>query len=375
MAISWDSIRSLLLFFGPVLLPKAISWYRSVRDASRDANLPLCPAPPHARRAIGLLAGLAAVFLVRALLPVFAPENLFAATQSRLQIPVDVLFARVAAALRHRGSSSSSSGGGGGGGGTMSLLSPSDEALRARFVNLESRLLYLQFGPDVLADCPFCTADEPRTYFYYALPALLAPHLANLVALAVVTSPSLTGKPGAQWRRLAVVTASVVAALDVYLVSSYNYQANARALRLSDVDFFFWRARAGRLVALAALDALLAALLYLSATNRAFAQLPSPAERVDAAARAVAAAKSRMSAVGIIKNTALRDEDLRARSHAYWTHEVRLMRDVMEERDVIEGVNDALANRIDIQAISRDADMYAHSVLEQLRQDSADGTI
>ncbi|GJN73356.1 hypothetical protein PLIIFM63780_007420 [Purpureocillium lilacinum] len=362
MAIPWDSIRSLLLFFGPVLLPKAISWYRSVRDASRAADLPLRPVPPNARLAVALLLGLAAAFLVKAL-PVFAPENLFAATQSRLQIPVDVLFARVGAALRSRDPSAPAS------------LTPTDEALRARFVNLESRLLYLQFGPEVLADCPFCAADEPRTYFYYALPALLAPHLANLVALAVVTSPSLTGKPGAQWRRLAVVAASVVAALDVYLVSSYNYQANARALRLSEVDFFFWRTRAARLVTLAGLDAMLAGLLYLSATNRAFAQLPSPAERVDNAARAVAAAKSRMSAVGIIKNTALRDEDLRARSHAYWTHEVRLMRDVMEEREVIEGVNDALTNRIDIQAISRDADMYAHSVLEQLRQDSADGTI
>ncbi|KAL3962278.1 hypothetical protein ACCO45_003801 [Purpureocillium lilacinum] len=327
MAIPWDSIRSLLLFFGPVLLPKAISWYRSVRDASRAADLPLRPVPPNARLAVALLLGLAAAFLVKAL-PVFAPENLFAATQSRLQIPVDVLFARVGAALRSRDPSAPAS------------LTPTDEALRARFVNLESRLLYLQFGPEVLADCPFCAADEPRT--------------------------------GAT---LAVVAASVVAALDVYLVSSYNYQANARALRLSEVDFFFWRTRAARLVTLAGLDAMLAGLLYLSATNRAFAQLPSPAERVDNAARAVAAAKSRMSAVGIIKNTALRDEDLRARSHAYWTHEVRLMRDVMEEREVIEGVNDALTNRIDIQAISRDADMYAHSVLEQLRQDSADGTI
>ncbi|KAJ6440758.1 chorismate synthase protein [Purpureocillium lavendulum] len=317
-----SNIRSLLLFFGPILLPKAISWYRSVRDASRDANLPLRPVPPNARLAVTLLAVLAAAYLVKAL-PVFSPENLFVATQSRLQIPVDVLFARVAAALRR----------------PSSALTNSDDALRARFVNLESRLLYLQFGPDVLAECPFCTADEPKSYFYYALPALIAPHLANLVALAVVTSPSWTGKPGAQWRRLAVIAAAVLAGLDVYSVSSYNYQANARALRLADIDFFFWRARALRLVALAGLDA-----------------LPSAAERVDAAARAVAGAKSRMSA-------------------AYWTHEVRLMRDVMEERDVIEGVNDALANRIDIQAISRDADMYAHGVLEQLRQDSADGTI
>ena len=44
--------------------------------------------------------------------------------------------------------------------------------------------------------------------------------------------------------------------------------------------------------------------------------------------------KSKASALGIAKNTPLRGEDLRTRSYAYWTHEVCLMREVMEESEV-----------------------------------------
>lgn len=337
-----------------MLLPKAISYYRSARSAPRARGLAVRPVPAPARAALALLFVLAAACLVKTLGP-FAPENLFAATQSRLQIPVDVLFHRVAA-LRPGGA-----------------LTRADEALRARFVSLEGRLLYLQFGPGVLADCPFCSVDEPKSYFYYALPAMLWPHLANLVAVTVVTSPSWTGRYGAQWRALAAIAGFVLAALEVYLVSSYGYQANARALRLPDVDFFYWSTRNYRLVALAALDGLLGWVLYLSSTNRAFAQPPSPAERVETANRGLMSIKSRLNAVGIVKNTALRDEDLRARSHAYWTHEVRLMREVMEEREVVEGVNDALGSRIDIQTISRDAEAYSQSVLQPLRQEVSGG--
>ena len=348
MATNSYSIRSLVIFFGPILIPKAISYYRSIRNASGAHNLPIRPVPSNVRIALGLLAVLAAVCLLKSL-PLFAPENLFVSTDSRLQIPVDVLFNRVLA------------------GRPENILTRTDEALRAKFVNLESRLLYLQFGPSVLADCPFCHADEPKSYFYYALPSLLWPHLANLTVLALVTSPSLTGPYGSQWRTLATIAAGVIALIEVYLFSSYNYQANARALRLPDVDFFFWSMRTYRLLGLAALDAGLGWLLYLSSTNRAFVQLPSAAERVDSVSRGLMAVKSKLSALGIVKNTALRDDELRSRSHAYWTHEVRLMREVMEEREVIEGVSDALTNRIDIQSIQRDAEAYAQNVLQPLQ--------
>ncbi|KAI1373740.1 hypothetical protein F4677DRAFT_428101 [Hypoxylon crocopeplum] len=348
MAIPWATIKSLLIFFGPMLVPKAISYYRSVRAAPPRGSLPVRRLPPKAFNAIVVLTAVALVFVFRGLVPFFAPENVFARTQSRLQIPTDVLFNRLSS-LRQG-----------------NVLTDVDTVLRAKFVNLESRLLYLQFGPDVLATCPFCTSDDPRSYFYYALPALLVPHLSNLFIVSLATSDQVAGPSGPKWRTTAAITSGLGAALDIYLTSSYNYQANARATRLAGLDPFFWQSRTIRLLSLATLDCILAYLIFLSSTNRAFVDPPSAAARVEAVTRQLQTTKSRLNAVGVVKNTAIRDEDLRERARAYWQHEGRLMRDVMEERDVVEGVNDALANRINIRDIARDADEYALNVLPRM---------
>ncbi|KAF7534912.1 hypothetical protein G7054_g5797 [Neopestalotiopsis clavispora] len=126
-----------------------------------------------------------------------------------------------------------------------------------------------------------------------------------------------------------------------------------------------------RLTGLALLDAGFAALLYLSSTNRAFAAPPAPAERVEATTRLLLAARSRLNALGIVKNTSIRDEELRARMLGYWQHEGRLMREVMEEREVVEGVNDALSNRINMAGITQDAEAYATNILPLRQRDQA----
>jgi hypothetical protein len=327
-----------------MLVPKAIGYYRSIRAGPAAQGLTIRPVPPKVQQALSILAVTTLVYLVLSL-PVFVPENVFTRTQSRLQIPTDVLFTRLSA-LRPGNS-----------------LTETDAALRIKFVNLESRLLYLQFGPDVLADCTFCSSDDPRSYFYYALPALLAPHLLNLFVLSMTTSTLLAGSEGNRWRPPVVIVCALVAALDVYLVNDFNAQANARATRLADLHMFFWTSRSYRCVALALINSGLAFLLYLSSTHRAFASPPSPAERAETIARQLLTVKSKLNAMGIVRNTAIRDEELRERSQAYWQHEGRLMREVMEERDVIEGVADALQNRINVKEIERDADTYAANIL------------
>ncbi|KAI5862359.1 hypothetical protein GGS23DRAFT_610538 [Durotheca rogersii] len=409
MAISWGTIKSLLIFFAPILLPKALSYYRAVRAASASARGSRPRAlPAAARRGVVLLALAAGVFLVLGLVPALAPENVFARTQSRLQIPTDVLFNRLAALRRDAGAPG---------------LAPDDEALRARFVSLESRLLYLRFGPDALARCPFCGPDDPRAYFYYAVPALLAPHLVNLVLVSLATSASFfslfsssssspsppsfkpvdsgpgptagegkaagdtddddddddDGSGASVWRGRAALVAALLAALDLYLAGTYNHQANARATRLADLAPFFWRQRTLRLVSLAGFDAALAALVWLSGTRRLPAALLLPrgsgavatAKAAARAARRLQAARGRLAAVGVVRNASARDEALRQRAAAYWAHEVRLMREVMEDRDVVEGVNDALRNRVDIQRVTRDADAYVAGVLPRLESEVA----
>jgi len=187
----------------------------------------------------------------------------------------------------------------------------------------------------------------------------------NLLVITAATSSLLSrGRETAQWRTAGTIAAVGLSLLDIYLVSVYGYQANALATRLQDIDFFFWNMRTYRYVALAALDGLLGWVIWLSATNRAFVTPPSTAERIEAVTRALVGTKSRLSAVGIVRNSAVRDEELRARNQAYWAHEGQLMHEVMEEREVIEGVNDALEKRIDIGVISRDAENYVANILQ-----------
>jgi len=262
MSLTSPRIKSIAIFVGPILLPKAIAYYRSVRTAPLIHGIPIRPVPRNVSRALLILFITALAFFVNTL-PFFSPENIFSRTASRLQIPTDVLFTRLLG-LRPTG------------------LTPADELLRTKINSLESRLLYFQFGPDVIKDCQFCNAEDPNSYLYYALPGILAPHLFNLCVLALVTSGLFTGKEGGIWRTTATIAALAVGLVEVYMVSSYKHQGNARATRLEDIDTFFWKMRIYRGVALSALDGLLGYLLYLSSTNRAFLTPPSAAERVEA---------------------------------------------------------------------------------------------
>ncbi|KAH8821180.1 hypothetical protein F5884DRAFT_827462 [Xylogone sp. PMI_703] len=343
MAISWGTIKSLILFFGPLLLPKAIAYYRSLRAQPAIQGVQIVPVPPAVSRALAILFATAVGYIIKTL-PNFSPENIFAVTQSRLQIPTDVLFTRLTA-LRPQG------------------LTDRDAILRTKINSLESRLLYFQFGPDVMIDCPVCFPEEPHSYLYYSIPSILAPHLLNLIILAIATSGLFTGKAGAKWRSTATTVAIGLACLDVYLVSSYAYQANARATRLEDIDTFFWKMRVYRSLALAAVDGLLGWVIYLTATNRFFVSPPSTSERIELATRIIDAARGKINAVGVLRNTIARDEELRGKSAGYWIREGQLMGEVMTEREVVAGIQNALESRINVTNITADAEAYANGII------------
>jgi hypothetical protein len=219
-----------------------------------------------------------------------------------------------------------------------------------------------------MTNCQFCSPEDPKSYLYYALPGILGPHLLNLVILSLVTSGLFTGKESARWRTTATIAAGVLALAEAYLVSTYAYQNNSRAARLEEIEFFHWNMRMYRGLALAGLDSLIGYMLYLSSTNRAFIKPPLPAESIELSLRMLDSARSKMSAMGILRNTINRDEDLRERSQGYWRHEVRLTREVMEEREVVDSVNKAMeSNKINIASIAADAAKYADNVVSPLQ--------
>ena len=109
-------------------------------------------------------------------------------------------------------------------------------------------------------------------------------------------------------------------------------------------------------------DVLAAGLLWLSATNRMFVVPPSPAERMETAMRVLENARGKLSAVGIIRNAVVRAEGLRRKAEAYWRKEGQMMGEVMEEREVVEGVRNALSGRIQVAKVEEEARKYAEGI-------------
>lgn len=116
----------------------------------------------------------------------------------------------------------------------------------------------------------------------------------------------------------------------------------------------------GIIIALA--DVLVAGLLWLSSTNRMFVVPPNAAERMETAMRVLESARAKLQAVGIMRNVVVRDEGLRRKTEAYWRKEGQVMGEVMDEREVVEGMRNALSGRIQVAKVEEDARKYAEGI-------------
>lgn len=328
-----------------MLLPKAITWFNAARAAQRNPKQPARPLPTRSLAAVILLAT-AALLLAASTLPILAPENVFAVTRSNPTSSNNLILSRLS---------------------SLRPLTQRDNTLHDKFESRASKLLYYKYGPDALIDCPFCNSNDPTTYLLYAAPAVAAVHLSNALLLGAATSASMTGKPGAQWRALATYAAVAVAALDLYLLATWDHQAgNEKARILGEVTFYFWRARALRHLGLAVLDVLVAGALWLSGTRRAFPVAQTVSERVDAVIMGLAKTRNQLHAAGVIKNTTARDGELRTAEARYWAHEAIIMSEAMESEEVVGSMRDAVENkRVDLDNIGQVAETYARDVLQQ----------
>ena len=247
---------------------------------------------------------------------------------------------------------------------TDNVLTDTDKALKNRLASMDGRCLYLTYGPSVTAECTFCNSDDPQSFLYYALPAMFLPYLMNLCALGLATSSAAAGKEGSRWRTLAAIVGVVIAVMECYVVGSYDWKANARVLRPEDLDHFYWRIRVFRGVGIALIDAAMAGLLWASATNRIFVVPATSAERLEEVTRILETARAKLGAVGIVRNVTVRDENLRRKGEAYWKREGEVMGEVMDEREVVEGVRNALGSgRISLNTIEDEARKYAEGII------------
>ncbi|KAL2352845.1 hypothetical protein BJ546DRAFT_1097369 [Cryomyces antarcticus] len=335
--VSWQTTTTLLSLFGVPILSKGLALYRSARASAQ--NISIRPAPPHVNRALNILFVSALLFLLSSL-PYFTPANIFQQTQSRLAIPTDVLFARLAAARP---------------------LTQTDYALKAKFNSPDARLLYLHYGPDVVANCPFCRSDSPASYLVYALPSLLFPHLAHLAVLGLVTSSLFAGPEGSRFRTPVTLTGVALAAAEVYLVASHTQPPYTPATTAAHIDAFFWKLRLYRSLALTITDLSASLLLWTTATNRLLALPPHPVERMEHSARTLELALAKLKALGSVRNVVFRDAGLRDKMGAYWIAEGAVTREMFEEREVVKGVRAALG-RADMGGLMEQAERYTEGV-------------
>lgn len=311
------------------------SFYKSLR-ATYDSNRPsIRPTPPQAARALNVLFTFAIAALAYTL-PYFSPENVFQVTNARLQTSNEVIFTRLAA---------------------KRPLTDFDHKLKTKINSDNGRLIYCAYGPDTVADCNFCSNDQ-LAYLYYLLPSLAAPHLLHLLVLGVVTSSFLSGSEGARWRSVATLAGLALAAADLYFNLTHDINANASVTGAKDINFFFWRMRQFRGIGSAAIDGLLGWVMYLASTNRFFTLPPSPAQRIEVAARALEGSNFRLWATGNVRNTVVRDQELREDMTRYWAEE----REVFEDEDVVKATQAAL-ERIDMRALNNAAEQRSLDIV------------
>ncbi|KAJ5319491.1 uncharacterized protein N7506_012195 [Penicillium brevicompactum] len=348
IAISWGTVKSLLIFFGPVLLPRLITAYRSLR-VSIASRPPARPLPAAAGRALNILFGGIVFFLLLSLpFNPHAPEpNIFSLTRSRLNTPTDVIFHRLS---RLRPSS---------------LLTDADTLLQSKLTSLGARRVYLTFGPDALVSCQFCSYDDLTTYLLYYLPFhILLPHLGHLLLLGIATSAPIAGRDAARWRMKFTLAGLALAAIDIYILASYDAINGAPPA-----------VRAGQKPPTS---------LYNQITLlRPLAIVPpSSEEQIDGAVtlavQALTGANTKLHASSVTRNAVVRDKTLKNRDDLYWQTMVasespggpggdgEILNNIWEEEEVARAMSRAMAGQggIDLAQLGVNANEFVRGVTE-----------
>lgn len=324
------NVHTLLILVGPFLLNRLVFMFQTSRAVSR--SLPVRPVPLKVKRALNILFASAVVSLALSL-PRFAPENVFARTGSRLQIEPRVLFAR----LR-----------------LLRPLTEEDDLLQDKFLGSPTnKLLYLVFGPDTLLKCIWCATNQgtndTMNFFLYSVPKLLAPHLAHLAVLGLATS-SLVGPEGSRFRTHATIAGLVLAVAELWYLGTYDIAQNKRAKMLREIDFVHWRIHTARYLAFAAVDAALAAVLWLTSTNRWLAKPTSMAERLESNTRQSEEVLHKLRALALLSNAINRQSPLRGVREGYWRTEGQFMAETVQDEAVAAEINKALTT-LDLKTI------------------------
>ncbi|KAJ9354232.1 hypothetical protein DTO027B9_4858 [Paecilomyces variotii] len=379
VGISFQTIKSLLIFFAPIIIPRAINLYRGLRiSLSQAGRIPPRPLSPLATRALNVLFFAIVLFLLLSL-PInpHAPAaNIFSLTRSRLNTPTEVIFTRLA---RHRADN---------------VLTEEDTLLRSKLTSMAARKAYLRFGAEPLINCQFCSPGSLQSYLLYYLPFnVLVPHLFHMLIVGLVTSAPFAGQEAARWRNTFTLAGLALAAVDLYIMATYDpVQSASTAVKFGQAppSALYYRMALGRPLAFTILDAVYAALIYVSATGRLFFSPPSQADQIDqivsTATSSLTSASSKLHALSVTRNAVVRQKVLKDRDDEYWRAVVAMegsggnadgnSGSIWEEEEVVKAMSRAMNGQarggIDLSRLGVQAGEYVDEVTAGLENDAVE---
>lgn len=284
--------------------------------------------------------------------------NIFILTNSRLAMPTEPLFTRLASVRPGQ------------------ILTPADDLLREKLTSTAIRKLYLRFGPSTILECPFCTPLDASTYLLYHFPKnIVLPHLFNFGVLGLATSATVAGIEASSWRFLILLGAIAVASLDAWVVVRYQPPVDVNMPAPSGL---FWIMAVVRPLVLCFYDSVIAFIIYASATNRflLFGPPKDPEsvrrqtlDYVNKSGFALTSAATKMRAMNVARNSVVRDHNLRSKDDQYWTAvaglegNLDISSGVWEDEEVQAAVAKAYnSGAVNVEKIKREADAFVKGV-------------
>ncbi|EXJ55341.1 hypothetical protein A1O7_08268 [Cladophialophora yegresii CBS 114405] len=362
----WSSIKPFWPLLFTFILPRALAYYRALKVAYRTRPPPR-PLDSKTTRGLNALFGSICTFLYASwpnLRGDLSEHNVFVVTQSRLGVATDVLFERLALLREGR------------------RLMPVDEALRAKLTSPALRQLYLRFGPSTLLGCQFCHPDDTLSYLLYHLPThAVLPHLFHIFTLGLATSEPVAGYEASTWRQGTVLCALILAALDVFLTTTY---APIVPPTTTAPGGTFWVGSSLRYLCLVAFDVGVAGLIYAHATRRfwLFPVISSgnadpelsrrrTEETVTQATLALQVAGTNLRAYSIARNAVVRDPTLKGVDDDYWRTVVAVEGKGDESVWAEEEVQAAIARAygsggVDVEGVRREAEAFVRHATRAL---------
>ena len=236
-----------------------------------------------------------------------------------------------------------------------------------------------------MLNCSFCDPDDTSSYLLYHLPAnVLLLHLVHLVVLGLATSEPLAGLEASWWRNRCSLSALALAIIDIYLTTNFTPTIDANMLSPTGM---FWTSQTIRPLAICILDAIVALLIYASATNR-FVFFASPTDSdPEIATRkqgqllaqtnvALQMAQTKLRAFSVARNATVRDQDLKAADDEYWRAVVAMegpgnTAGVWEDEEVQAAVARSYGDgTFDVGQMGREAEAFVSNITQGLENHS-----